>query len=160
MKCLGEGACLGCATSHALALTTRFACFLHLPVSSWADGVLGQLGYDANPAKLQLVIRSLFKAIQKKGIRIPGAPSVPVVPVPLFSVLDPSNPADYEQRVEPSVQGGHKMAERFLDDLLPHLGFAAAAAGGGGAGVGAGASEAGAGVGAGGVRRAEAARGE
>lgn len=160
MKCLGEGACLGCATSHALALTTRFACFHHLPVSSWADGVLGQLGYDANPAKLQLVIRSLFKAIQKKGIRIPGAPSVPVVPVPLFSVLDPSNPADYEQRVEPSVQGGHKMAERFLDDLMPHLGFAAAAAGGGGAGVGAGASEAGAGAGAGGVRRAEAARGE
>jgi hypothetical protein len=38
-----------------------------------------------------------------------------VVPVPLFEVLDPSPSSnDYLQRVEPSVQGGKKMASHFL----------------------------------------------
>ena len=37
-------------------------------------------------------------------------PGVPVVPVPLFEVLDPQDARDYEQRVEPSAAGGRKMA--------------------------------------------------
>jgi len=40
---------------------------------------------------------------------------IQVVPVPLFEVLDPSPSSnDYLQRVEPSVQGGKKMASHFL----------------------------------------------
>jgi len=40
-----------------------------------------------------------------------------VVPVPLFSVLDPADSQDYLQRVEPSVQGGRKMARHFADAI-------------------------------------------
>jgi hypothetical protein len=37
-----------------------------------------------------------------------------VVPVPLFEALDGKNTDDYVQRVEPSVQGGRKMAKLLL----------------------------------------------
>ena len=39
-------------------------------------------------------------------------PSI-TVPVPLFEVLNPTDAADYEQRVEPSVRGGGGMANAF-----------------------------------------------
>ena len=94
-------------------------CMIYYPdeahSDSWADRTLGALGYDRNPAKLQLIIRSLFQAIQRKGFDVPG---VPVELVPLFEVLDPKDPADYECRVEPSVQGGQKMAAAFMDRIF------------------------------------------
>ena len=37
--------------------------------------------------------------------------------VPLFEMFDPLDPQDYVQRVKPSVQGGRKMARRFVDIL-------------------------------------------
>ena len=33
--------------------------------------------------------------------------------LPLYNVLDPNNPDDYIDRVEPSIQGGKKMAKAF-----------------------------------------------
>lgn len=82
----------------------------------WADRVLNILGYDSNPSKLQLIIKTLFDAIKAKGFNIPGTE---VIPFPLFEVLDGKNTEDYIQRVEPSISGGRKMAEAFLDTLLP-----------------------------------------
>jgi len=38
-----------------------------------------------------------------------------VIPVPLFNVLDGKIAEDYVARVEPSSQGGRKMAEFILD---------------------------------------------
>ena len=38
-----------------------------------------------------------------------------VVPFPLFRVLDGKTSSDYCQRVEPSPQGGRKMAAALLD---------------------------------------------
>jgi hypothetical protein len=38
-----------------------------------------------------------------------------VIPVPLFNVLNGKNTQDYAYRVEPSAQGGRKMAEYLLD---------------------------------------------
>lgn len=38
-----------------------------------------------------------------------------VIPVPLFRSLDGKNPSDYVARVEPSAQGGRKMADFLLD---------------------------------------------
>lgn len=75
--------------------------------------MLKKLGYDKDPTKLQLVIREVFAAatqnIQLDGTRI--------VPLPLYEVLDGKNTADYEQRVEPSVTGGRKMARAIMDRI-------------------------------------------
>ena len=37
---------------------------------SWADATLSRLGYDSDPATLQLVIRTLFKVISTKGFEV------------------------------------------------------------------------------------------
>merc|ERR1712083_1108471 len=41
------------------------------PGGSWADMVLGKLGYDSNPEKLQTVMRKVY-AMGTSKIRIPG----------------------------------------------------------------------------------------
>ena len=85
------------------------------PGGSWADHTLGALGYDDQPEKLQLIIRELFDAVRRRGF-----PKLQkrcrVTPFPLFRVL--TQHQDYEQRVEPSVEGGRKMAEAFLNELI------------------------------------------
>jgi lysophospholipase L1-like esterase len=81
----------------------------------WAGPALGALGYNSNPAKLQMLIRKAFHEGVSR-IRIPGSQ---VIPVPLFRVLDGKTPSDYVQRVEPSPSGGCKMAE-FLLDMMDH----------------------------------------
>jgi hypothetical protein len=84
------------------------------PTPSWAGPALSCLGYNRTPQKLQTLIRRGFVEATSK-ITIPG---VEVVPVPLFNVLDGKNSRDYVARVEPSSQGGRKMAEYFLDILM------------------------------------------
>ena len=79
---------------------------------------LQRLGYDADPEKLQLIIRMLFERISQRGFHVtaPGSGGeVPVLPFALFEVLDGKDTNDYVQRVEPSVQGGRKMAAALLD---------------------------------------------
>ena len=87
------------------------------PGGSWADQVLSKLGYNSDPAKLQLIMRMIYEqatcAIQINGTT--------VVPVPLYEALDGTDTDDYVERVEPSVQGGEKMAKVILDRLEPHL---------------------------------------
>jgi len=83
---------------------------------SWADFTLGTLGYNEDPTKLQLIIKTIFEKIAEKGFHVPGLSRV--VPFPLFSILNGKNHSDYVQRVEPSVQGGRKMAVAFADELL------------------------------------------
>ena len=86
-----------------------------LNTPSWASPALGALGYNTNPAKLQLLIRKAFeKAVSR--ITIPGSQ---VIPTPLFHVLDGQNTNDYIARVEPSPSGGQKMAE-FILDMIDH----------------------------------------
>ena len=95
-------------------------CMIYYPheqPGGWPDAVLGLLRYT-NPAgirRLQTVIRKLFE-LATAAINIPG---VRVVPIPLFSVLDP-RPAsqDYVARVEPSVEGGRKMAVAFANAII------------------------------------------
>jgi hypothetical protein len=81
------------------------------PTPSWAGFALGALGYDKNPAKLQALIRKAF-VFATSNIRINGSE---VIPVPLFRVLDGKIAEDYVARVEPSPDGGKKMAELILD---------------------------------------------
>jgi len=110
------------------------------PGGSWADTVLGCLGYDADPAKLKYAIKLLFDTISAKGFSaqppredVRSKPTLcggdegnapestgssidtQVLPFPLFDVLDGTDTNDYVQRVEPSVEGGRKMAGALLD---------------------------------------------
>lgn len=95
-------------------------CMIYFPDEqkggSWADHTLGALGYNSDPSKLQLIIRTLFEKIAEKGFNIPGVDRV--IPFPLFSVLDGNDHGDYLQRVEPSAEGGRKMALAFADTIL------------------------------------------
>ena len=99
-----------------------------VPGGSWADDTLRILGYDSNPEKLQLIIRTLFEAVKKKDFPKLKAyikrnqSDSKVTAFPLFEVLNEHE--DYEQRVEPSVQGGRKMAEAFLDALHSSIRYA------------------------------------
>ena len=62
-------------------------------------------------------MRMLYKHGTSK-IQVDG---VPVVPVPFYEALDGKTSSDYEQRVEPSSQGGEKLANLILDYLEPEL---------------------------------------
>eukprot|EP00928_Gymnodinium_smaydae_P042206 TRINITY_DN2844_c0_g5_i1.p1 TRINITY_DN2844_c0_g5~~TRINITY_DN2844_c0_g5_i1.p1 ORF type:complete len:416 (-),score=29.15 TRINITY_DN2844_c0_g5_i1:256-1503(-) len=81
---------------------------------SWADRVLGHLGYNDDPARLQAAIRHVFETATST-IEIEG---VEVIPVPLFEALDGKSTSDYVSRVEPSVLGGEKMARLLADAVL------------------------------------------
>lgn len=83
------------------------------PGGSWADSVLAALGYDRDPAHLQQMIRTVFRLATSR-IRIPGTT---VVGVPMFETLDGKDHGDYKQRVEPSVAGGRKMANDFVQRI-------------------------------------------
>lgn len=78
-----------------------------------------RLGYNADPGKLQLIIRTLFRALRKRRIgRELAGEGTCVLHVPLFTALDPRDSGNYIQRVEPSVEGGRQMAEVLLGVLL------------------------------------------
>jgi len=64
------------------------------------------------------VIEMLFEAISSSGFPSLQAEGCEAHGFPLFAVLDGKDSADYEQRVEPSVQGGRKIAEALLDAVL------------------------------------------
>ena len=81
---------------------------------SWADLPLSALGYNNDPRKLQCLIRKLF-ILATKRIQIPG---VICEALPLFECLNPKDHKDYCQRVEPSPNGGEKMAKAILDIIF------------------------------------------
>lgn len=87
---------------------------------SWADPALGALGYNRNPQKLQSLIQKIYNhAIKQiKYIKHETGAHVPVIGVPLFTVLDGTEEEDYVARVEPSSAGGRKMARLLLDTIL------------------------------------------
>lgn len=82
--------------------------------SSWANSVLNAFGYSDDPKPLQDLNSFLYEEGTKK-IRIGGAK---VTPVKLSTVLDGKNTSDYLQRVEPSVEGGRKLAMFFIEKLF------------------------------------------
>ena len=106
-----------------LALTAKtkpakiLICMIYYPdernAGGWASKALNFLGYDKDPEKIQLLIRKAFHEATSL-IHIPG---VDVIPVPLFHALNGKDTTDYVARVEPSAQGGTKMAEYLLDLL-------------------------------------------
>eukprot|EP01006_Ploeotia_vitrea_P045797 TRINITY_DN66970_c9_g1_i3.p1 TRINITY_DN66970_c9_g1~~TRINITY_DN66970_c9_g1_i3.p1 ORF type:complete len:313 (-),score=6.21 TRINITY_DN66970_c9_g1_i3:290-1168(-) len=93
-------------------------CMIYYPdekqTGSWADRVLGPLGYNSNPQKLQAAISQIYKHATSE-ISIEGTT---VTPVAFFDVLDGKNTEDYVDRVEPSDSGGFKMARLIWDNIL------------------------------------------
>ncbi|KAF2010183.1 hypothetical protein BU24DRAFT_428205 [Aaosphaeria arxii CBS 175.79] len=94
-------------------------CMIYFPLEAgkgqqgWADVNLKALGYNRYPSQLQTAIQKIYE-IGTQTIRVPG---VKVVPCPLYEVLDGQDPADYTARVEPSSEGGRKMAAKFVEML-------------------------------------------
>ncbi|KAL6710427.1 hypothetical protein ACN47E_009373 [Coniothyrium glycines] len=94
-------------------------CMIYFPLEadlgqkSWADTHLKALGYNSNPEQLQTAIRAM-NDIATKQIEVEGTR---VVPCALYEVLDGKTAGDYIERVEPSEEGGRKMATKFLELL-------------------------------------------
>ncbi|RDW63522.1 hypothetical protein BP6252_11067 [Coleophoma cylindrospora] len=98
-------------------------CMIYYPLeataskqTSWADIALKILGYNRFPGQLQAAIKSMYES-STKHIEIPG---VMVVPCPLFEAMDGKNEADYTARVEPSTEGGRKIAVQ-LKEIIDSL---------------------------------------
>lgn len=86
--------------------------------NGWAEWPLKLLGYNKNPAKLQAIIRLIFKRaisdIELNGIR--------VIPFPMFAIMDGKDTTDYVERVEPSASGGLKLAKALYNDIMIYSG--------------------------------------
>lgn len=88
-------------------------CMIYYPLeasassqASWADTQLKMLGYGKWPSQLQTAISQIYSSATSK-IEIEGTK---VIPCALYETMDGKNEEDYVARVEPSVQGGKKMA--------------------------------------------------
>ena len=95
-------------------------CCIYYPCESgqgWADPLLNLLGYRAeNEAKCRRV-QQLLDTVFRDFISTIKLDGVEIIPVALGRVLNASNPAHYENRVEPSVEGCRLMGQTFLDIL-------------------------------------------
>ncbi|KAI9708216.1 MAG: hypothetical protein M1820_004170 [Bogoriella megaspora] len=99
-------------------------CMIYFPLEagasnqeSWADLSLGLLGYNRHPEQLQSAIKRIYE-IATKQIQIP---ETTVIPCALFDALDGKSAQDYIARVEPSTEGGRKMAVKISETLTPYL---------------------------------------
>lgn len=85
-------------------------CMVYYPdqnrTPSWASFLLRCLCYSSRPEKLQRAISRVYEQVVSK-IKIPN---VKLITCPLYEVLDGKCANDYVERVEPSEQGGQKMA--------------------------------------------------
>lgn len=96
-------------------------CTIYYPCETghgWADQLFNTLGYTKSPAKLQALIDVCFQYFTSQ-IRVHD---IPMAPLALSEALDSKNADDYDNRVEPSVQGGEKMGKLFLNTMKDKLG--------------------------------------
>lgn len=90
-------------------------CMIYFPLekqfgqTSWADAQLRMLGYESGPGQLQEAIKKMYE-MGTCRVEIEGTETVPIA---LFDVMDGKRKEEYTARVEPSAEGGRKMAERF-----------------------------------------------
>jgi len=90
--------------------------------SGWPnDNILNPIGFhgtnkDIIRKKLQELTRLIYiNAISKINIS-----NIIIIPVPLFEILDPKSMkdekcTDYDHLVEPTIEGGNKMAKKFVN---------------------------------------------
>lgn len=83
---------------------------------SWANWVLKVLRYGSQPERVQGVMRRVGEWMREGLGGMEG-----VVVVPLYEALDGKRSEDYVQRVEPSEEGGRKMAKLLLSVIEREL---------------------------------------
>ncbi|KAK5111669.1 hypothetical protein LTR62_004774 [Meristemomyces frigidus] len=100
-------------------------CMIYFPLQTdagaqpgWAESQLKMLGYNRDPGQLQAVIKKVYE-LATLEMKLEGTT---VVPCALYEAMDGSALQDYTARVEPSVDGGRKMAELIMEKLRPFLG--------------------------------------
>jgi hypothetical protein len=98
-------------------------CMIYYPLEanasdqkSWADLPLKLLGYNRFPRRLQTAITKMYE-LATKQIQVDGTE---VIPCALFETLDGKDKEDYTARVEPSTDGGRKLALQ-LNGILDNL---------------------------------------
>lgn len=88
---------------------------------SWANVVLKAIGYNKDPKRVHAVIDRIFLKTQSRLGEKNADEWMPrvrrCVPVAMSRVLDGRCSEDYVARVEPSVQGGRKLASFFLQKI-------------------------------------------
>jgi len=89
----------------------------------WADNALKLLGYNTNPKKLQAVIKSIYEK-SLFNIKLPVIitdkdckKEVELIPFPMYDVMNGKTSHDYIYRVEPSMFGGCKIANKLYNIL-------------------------------------------
>ena len=99
-------------------------CMIYFPLeasassqTSWADSQLKMLGYGRYPDQLQAAIRQIYESATAL-VKIEGST---VVPCAVYEALDGKNEGDYVARVEPSVEGGRKLAALLREKIRPLL---------------------------------------
>ncbi|KAF2233337.1 hypothetical protein EV356DRAFT_559954 [Viridothelium virens] len=99
-------------------------CMIYFPLEAsasnqrgWADLPLKLLGYEGSPTQLQTAIIRLYQLATAR-IDIPGTK---VVPCALYDVMNGRRAEDYIARVEPSIEGGRKMALHLRGLLNPFI---------------------------------------
>jgi hypothetical protein len=80
---------------------------------SWADTSMKLLGYNKSPQDLQMLTRLVYENATRK-MKFDG---VETIAVPFFTTLDGKTSSDYAERVEPSSQGGAKLAQIIVDAI-------------------------------------------
>jgi len=91
------------------------------PGMGWADPVLEALGYNHDPSTIQTMLRTIFREMQTTGFPQLSSKTKSTTTIklfPMFEVLDGKTSEDYLERVEPSIQGGRKIAEGLMDLIL------------------------------------------
>ena len=117
---------------------------------SWAADILRILGYDATPWVIQALLKNIFVHITsqikyediwpEEDTDNPdgGPPKTRVAAVELARALDGKDSRDYENRVEPSVWGGKKMAGEIVRRMREEYDFPAVGGGSGSSSASAG----------------------
>ncbi|KAK3678433.1 hypothetical protein LTR78_001730 [Recurvomyces mirabilis] len=96
-------------------------CMIYFPLQAdtgaqpgWAESQLKLLGYNHDPGQLQAAIKKIYEQATA-NVELTGTT---VIPCALFEVMNGQTKDDYTARVEPSVEGGKKMASLLHDKIL------------------------------------------
>lgn len=84
---------------------------------SWASTVLSMVGYDNNPEKSHALLQGVYEKMIRE-INIEGAK---IFHIPFYEILDWKDEKDYVARVEPSTEGGRKIAEHICGIIYEEL---------------------------------------